>query len=403
MRAEQLGKMKILGAALWVVLLTMQTHYFYSIGVAPFPIIAALISGVAILFHALVDLRATRSQLISARWYILFWLLIFAIGIFDALVVTRAKYLLIPRILAFPLFLVVGLHMCLMYINDKKNLVSAMRLAIIIHLAFFWAQVLFYYAGLGFLDYMEPLTGETQRAFGGSYFVLGVPLIRATGLFNEPGTFTNFVFVLFLLYKNLEKADGTIGPLDVWVILSMLMSFSVFGLIFTALYLVFYVFQLSPKRALLLVMLSAPIVVGIYHIYLEPRFFSGVVSTDSGFGFRAEALSVYGQAAMKSISMVLFGVGIFTDASAFLDSELVWNDLGFLFYFVLCSGVAGLLAFVVVTIASRGREISAFHVLMIFAIFLSKISISHFLLWLCLASLLHASSNKHKMLLRSEA
>ena len=102
---------------------------------------------------------------------------------------------------------------------------------------FFFVQFITYYATGNFLDYLEPITGESQRALGGSYTfsALNIKLIRATGLFNEPGSYSTFVFLTYAILQIVRKnlnGDLSITLFDGLVLMSILLTFSIFGFIF---------------------------------------------------------------------------------------------------------------------------------------------------------------------------
>lgn len=187
---------------IWIMFLSLQSYYLYSLSLAPFPLLGGILSFAFVFYYWFRHSRVYCDEINFSR----VWFFFFFSALLSAIFVSGADSLLLPRILAYPLFLTVGLCYLILRKNYGRMLRDALFLVISCHVLVFWIQVVVYYVTGQYLDLLYPITGEEQRAFGGSYELLGFPLVRATGLFNEPGTFSNFVFPLFVLYK-LECAD----------------------------------------------------------------------------------------------------------------------------------------------------------------------------------------------------
>lgn len=130
---------------------------------------------------------------------------------------------------------------------------------------------------------MHSITGEYQRAFGGSYGinVLGGAFIRPTGLYNEPGTYSTAIMLLFLLYERVGKAMCRGESSKDWffvaaTIVSVLISFSVFGMFFVVIYIIN---SIRNSKVLFFILFAALLFLlpSIYEVYLFPWFFQVVI------------------------------------------------------------------------------------------------------------------------------
>ncbi len=260
---------------------------------------------------------------------------------------------------------------------------KALRRVILIHVGCFIFQFFCYIFTSQFIDFLEPITGEPQRAFGGSYEISFIPIFfRATGLYNEPGTYSTWLIILLLLYKDNRRRLGIFGNdrmLEFLVIGTILLSFSTFGLVFSILYIISIIIEkgFNLRVILIVALLSTPFIYVGFE-FLDQRMALG--SEGAGLGFRYQAMDLY-QSGLN-VWNAMFGLGMFTDFFARADSELVYLDVGFWFVLVTSVGATGLLMFCYFLFTAIPRNIVS--LTLISTLLLSKLAMTNALIWFVL-------------------
>lgn len=371
------------------MLLSLHSYYFYELGFPLFPVLGMLFSLCFIFFAALFYRDRLIGAVRSAYRPIVFIFIISFLGIFSILLLGVSP--MWSRFFALILFGGLVIHFCYLRFYHSDGLEVSLRWCLITHLSFFWLQVLCHYFGFGFLDFLEPVTGEAQRVFGGNYSVpfTGQRLIRGAGLYSEPGTFATFIFLLYLLYKsiycfNRGVSEVLFGLFDFLVVLSVVFSFSIFGFVFVCMFFLFSSF-FDWRRLFVILPLLIVFAFIAFETYIYPRFFGGI-STDTGLGFRSEGILVYVQKVSDNPILFLFGSGFFNDYAVF-SSEIVWNDLGLFFSFLMLVGVVGLFSTLFLFIFIVGK-LRFYDFLLLTVLCLSKISLSMAFFWVLLSAVL---------------
>lgn len=280
---------------------------------------------------------------------ILFFLTAYA---YDAILVIIG----VNTVIGSRLFLPVLIFLCYWFAcaacQSPKKFVDAIKLVILIHCLFFLAQFLVFLFSGYLIDYLEPITGESQRALGGNYEIAILPnFIRATGLYNEPGTYSTYLMLFLVFSKDLEKIAGfrSIGkPVELLVLITVMLSFSNFGFIFVGFYLFFSFFantgfskrsgfQLS-KFLFNIFLMAAILFCGfIFYEYFQQRFFSS--SSESGIEFRIFGL----MNVLTNVDWVemLFGKGFSAPVETYDGVPLPIQDIGFWFGIIYHVGLVG--------------------------------------------------------------
>lgn len=374
----------------WVFLLTLQSYYSYSLNLALPPLVAAVGSLVVLPWFLLRGI--SEEFILSARKILYFWGYLLVVG---AVLSFFSDGVYLTRIVAMPLYLAVGMMTVYLLVYDRVRMRSVVHMVILVHVTFFIIQAFAFYLGFGFIDYLMPFTGEEQRAFGGSYRLdrMGVgELIRPTGLHNEPGTYSNIVFLLFVIYKNILDDSGQRARLnyfDIIVLLTIIASFSIFGFVYVSLYLLYI--SIKSFKGLVAILIAVVLIFPvIYEVYLYPRFFSGDYD-DTGLEFRYSAIGDYiGYLLDGNLFGLMFGLGLFTDLSSIL-GDFVWNDLGLLFYLFVTIGFFG----VVIFFYACYRGIVSNRALLAFVVLLmTKLSLSALIFWFMFAVLVHVNTRR---------
>ena len=221
------------------------------------------------------------------------------------------------------------------YLLRNKFTSNIFQNVIVIHLTFFYLQFFAYYLfniEIDFLIFSE----NTSRNLGGIFTIpfTDIALMRSSGLFSEPGTYSNIMFLLYLgwFLKRVEPKpkDNLVSNL---LIFSLFVSFSTFGIIFAL-----AIFFSRQTNFVTIVLVSAVVLLFVIP-YLVSRFFDdGVISLDSGLGFRAEYISSAFENFL-SIRGWLIGEGALSAPVFFVDKEGADNDSGLIFYILREFGV----------------------------------------------------------------
>lgn len=231
-----------------------------------------------------------------------------------------------------------------------------------VHVVVFFLQLGLFY-GLGYtFDPVNLLTGKISRNL--SFFTFPVfgytTVFRASGLFDEPGTYCSFVstFAAFIFVLDGYKFTR----ISIISLLSIVLSFSFFGLLSTFVVITASFIRSSSRRAsFYYTLIFFAIILYLGFFYIDIRFL-GV--QDSSLLVRLKSL--------ESISSYLFGMGFVQPLTGTL-------DLGVSAYFYLYFGLFSLpLLFYFFCLFVQFSE----YRLPIFMLLVSKISPTAPLFWI---------------------
>lgn len=363
-------------AFVWIFLMTLNSFYFYDLGMPLFSVISALMS-----IPLIIIFRVKYEKYMLLIIAVLICVLLFSL----TTMLPNTQHVFPARIPLFFLLVPVVLFSSYLLEKHRKITLNVLKTILVVHLVFFFTQFVYFYTTGNFIDYIMPITGEEQRSFGGNYEIdsSGTELIRATGLFNEPGTYSTYIFLILSLVKQLESEifkKERLTALDLFTVVSVLLSFSVFGFIFSAFFIIKFVLKSNFKTKFIIIISSIPLVFLAYDRYLSVRFSKDAET--SGVGFRTRAIDMYIENAQNDPFNLLFGYSNFVNVNDLFNTFIVWNDLGFLFSIILSLGVIGFFLFALITIPRIKT-----HYLAITILCLSKLSITTFFLWFFLSNL----------------
>ncbi|PCK33607.1 hypothetical protein [Pseudoalteromonas piscicida] len=203
------------------------------------------------------------------------------------------------------------------------------KTVIIIHLVFYYFQLIFYYFFGVYLDFLI-LNENSSRNLGGVFVVpyIGLPLMRASGLFSEPGTYSNFMFLLYVAHTLTAKESKDLlqGKWLSLLILSLMTTFSSFGLIFACCII------LSRLRNVTNLILPITLFVVVVSPYFVDRFISKESGReDSGIEFRVlylkDTISNF-----ESVQGWMVGKGAMSVPTFFQGGDGSDNDTGLIIY-----------------------------------------------------------------------
>src|SRR5437899_61555 len=199
-----------------IFLPTLQSYYFYNLGLAPFPAIALLL---IVFLCALKGSTATRTDVTYA---------VGVLALFGASCLWGAMRnptgISVKNIVGTVMGPCFALGLVSYFRHRTSALKTYLQVTLIVHVVAITVQYIAYY-GFGFyLDLLAPITGEPQR-YVGTGLITGIS--RATGLFNEPAVYALFVITLLFL---LTRFRGALSPLHIVALVTVLFNFSLLGL-----------------------------------------------------------------------------------------------------------------------------------------------------------------------------
>ena len=229
---------------LWTALflLSLYDFYFPQIGIAVAPLVGVVLL-FALLFafpirSSLADNRRRNRQLLIAILMVVLFFLSAGWGF----VAFRSIYVKGP--IAFSLGVITLVSFLLRDQNPDftRTLYRAVSLLLAVHLGFWVIQFGWFLITGNFIDYIQPITHvETRNMYGNE----SITLFRFTGLFAEPAIYSTFMYmgITIRLLHNRFKLRW----LDLALLLSMVLSLSIFGILLAGAVLTIYLFG-APSR-----------------------------------------------------------------------------------------------------------------------------------------------------------
>lgn len=355
-------------------LMSLQSYYFYNINMAPMPVLS-IISLMAILtiFVGTYSVTSTR----QVFFVILFYIYLFIHAIYFVFVNSEISPLFSVAITCFTFFSFIFI------LNDRGThiFIKPVKVVLLIHLMSWYTQFgVWLYSG-SYLDLLEPITGEAQRYLSLKGLTFGsVRMPRFTGLYNEPGTYSTYMFLLLAVQYRLT--GGRFGVIEALAVISMFLSMSLFGVVLSAAYgmvVVFFNPKLLLRYKILVIFLIMFIAILIY-----PDIDKRLASSYSGVDDRYDYISY-----IFERGDLLFG--------GQYGGDFAVNDLGVFVYLFATYGVVGTLLFGVLVASMISRRIGVGCGILFMAVLATKIKLTYPLFWFFLAIYIHnEQANKNK-------
>ncbi|MDH7616589.1 hypothetical protein QGM67_17835 [Vibrio cholerae] len=282
------------------MLFTLRSYYFYSISLAPGPVLATLIL-LALMYIYKPKINKNDLKFIS------FLMIFFTLSSFGSLL-SDSPYInsVIGLIINFLIFTsIIALK------NRIRVSLSGLNYLFVIHSTFFIIQLLAYYVFNEKIDYLEPITGEIQRVSGFERIEEygGVAVFRPSGLFSEPSSYCVFMITLLWVCK---KANCLSNKVEAFVLLTIFISFSLSGIIFS----LFYLFLTNVKKLSIKNIFVSLIILSVFSFLMREQIISyyeyRVMNLDSD-NSTSERLLMFTLFYDLEIAYQLFGSGIGND------------------------------------------------------------------------------------------
>jgi hypothetical protein len=345
-------------AVFGVFLISLQSYYIQSLSVSIFPLLGSVI---------LFVVGLVRSRLVDIALPLLFLLVFYFLYY---VFVDAARHERFGTILALPFlaFAVVG-GSCYF----RGNLVLGSRvlgLVICIHLLLYFVQVLYWVSTGLYLDFLEPITGEMQKysSAKGAMFN-GVRVPRFTGVFNEPGTYSTYLFALMILKYLIDREMGIVVFLT---LLTISMNLSLFGAVLSFCFILVVIFE---KR-------SIRVAVGAGLFCIAASFFmipAIVLRLTGGYAEVSERGDLIGN--LWDPERLLFGV-----PGSGSEGYFALNDAGMWVASLLHGGVFEAFLLVLVLLLVVPLRVSS--VVLVLLVTLTKIKMTYPFLWFFLTVLM---------------
>ena len=311
------------------ILWSLHSFYSYTYGL---PLIATL-SGffVSILSITTVLFREKITINKIQRNIALFYIFLFVWSIIDLLIMNDSPS---PKRIYFMVICILYLF-GIQYILNNIDIELLLRNFLLVHGSILFLQIITFY-GFGYeLDFLKMFTGVHQSSSGGSFKIelLG-SFFRPAGLYNEPGTYSNFVAPLLALYARYYSI-GSIQKQVFWLsFISIILTFSTFGLIFIMIILWSLRFKAQFYKIAIFVAIiftSAP-----YFIY---RF---ILRSSRGYNtgteIREQHISNIFHYISTEVHGFLYGSGNMLSNVYYIDYVMPDNDAGLIVYLVHTNG-----------------------------------------------------------------
>lgn len=367
-----------------VFLFSLGSYYFYQVGLYVFQLLGVIL---LLPYFKLDKIKYKKIKIIKA---IIFALYIFIFSSCLSLILGSSSFGISKLAMPFFIFLYFSFSIVLFCIYPEI-FQRALTTTIVIHVIFFAFQFIWFLVTLEMIDFLQPLTGETQRALGGSYSLTYLPnFIRPTGLFNEPGTYSTWMIIMLLLLKsNSIRLDlKPVSPLfEITVVGSVLFSFSTFGFIFSLIYIVSSTMGEKISWKKLFILLAVSVFFSYFgYEYLSSRF--SLSENVSGIGIRSQVIKIY----LDNLNFynLLFGLGSFNNFFTKIDTSVISQDLGL--WFSLLSGNGFIGAILLALMIFNFKKIPC-NLALLVVLLLAKFTITNALVWFVLFYFLMSQVN----------
>lgn len=371
--------------------------FFSNTGYMLFPIFIVLFS-VLVLTHAILIKRLPSANGIMIYLGVLVFYLMISLLHLSILADTYFVDDLASDFIRFFMFFTL-FYIFYDFLESEKYrylVLNSLSLVVIIFLTTFFIQVFLLYSKGYHLDYLELIMGREQRITG----TAGVKgIYRPSGMFNEPGSFTVFMYaVLFARYLLNKKFDllfvlgifATLVTLSAQAIASFFLLISLFAIV----YFFDVLTSLKIKKnilyffVLVILVFFSFIIYFIEYVILFIDYFVNRFSSASGDGTVSIRFFALHNVSEQSALTIVFGIGFNNSGLGYLI-----NDTGFWFS---SYSMFGLPAFIVLIYFSYlvYKNHGPYALVMYFLIMLSKLVVLYPIMALYFAAVLSKSPRK---------
>lgn len=257
------------------------------------------------------------------------------------------------------------------FIVKTVGLKRLLTFHLMVHSLFFFVQFLSFYVLNKYIDFIEPFNGMPQSVFGGSFSFSFIPnFIRAAGLYNEPGTYSNFIAPLIMVYSQFYHEKG-IARVVFWMsIASLFFSFSTFGMVF-AILIILSSTSLSKLNKILLTLFGSLVTIPYFLYRFLDRAAAGY---DTGTGIRETFIKDIFEYVTSSVHGFFFGSGNMLSLEYYIKYTMPDNDAGLITYLVHSTGPLFTI-FLIMFLVWRSYPLSTHSTIAFLILMLGKVSL----------------------------
>jgi hypothetical protein len=340
--------------AIAIFFISLQSIYFESLGTAPFP----LVGSVMIALLSIRDVRHPKHSLFQLIFGLFFAYFIFMEIIFKGRV---------NATLAYP-FLAFTIFGAFSKVSQHREMISrALTFAIAIHIIFFVSQVVIWLLTRQYIDFLEQIIGVPQSYQSAKGLIFqGTRVPRFCGLYNEPGTFSIYVFTLIAAKYLIDRKTTIISVLSALCILA---SFSLFGFVLVFILVLTLLYDLKRLRECIVIIVITSVIV----LFSLPEIKRRMQADYSGIYIRKVSVNLALQ-----IENIPFGIHNLQNV------RIVTNDGSVFLACLVHGGILELILFMLLAYNSV-RKSDLPTKLLVLAILLTKIKLTYPLLYFFLS------------------
>ena len=355
-----------------LVFTTLQAFYFRSISLAPFPLLSLLL--------IIAVTPKTKFNVYELQELLLFSTIVaisVMLGVINLNEIGDTIFYL-PTLVGWLLFPIGVIYFKRYFRYYKENLQSIFKWVLVLHVSFFFIQFLSYKLFHVKFDFIEIITGESQRTGATKLKGVGGDNIRAAGLFSEPGSYTVYIYILLVFNLILENKFKILSLL---ALISMFLSFSMTGILMAIVVILLFVsnFKLSKKQILNLVYVALGVT--IFLSYNSELFLGPIYDRFMSLGNDASAEARFQSGIEQFLyrNFLYSGLGIGVQIANIKSTSAL---LGTLFNF----GIVNFIVFIFICLIKIYRaEKNSMHCILLVPILMSNIALNQ-IIFVCFLS-----------------
>ncbi len=272
------------------------------------------------------------------------------------------------------------------FADFQKQLLLALKITLIVSLIFLYIQFFSYFIFDSHIDYMKPVTGESQRLLGYTQNIYGHHFQRVSGIFAEPAVYafiTNALMIIIIRHK----------AMPMWLFIlsgcSVFLTFSASGIVLVIIPLTMYFFSLNKQKKFFVIALLS-ILIELYNNDLYNLFnqqFDRVINfqSDPSAASRLNFVSFF----YSHLNVFFFGYGIFADLKSIVPPAIFLTSMIYNFGIFL----SVIIIVPMLSSAYRRMDFFDFCLFLLFGVMLNYPNSSPFF-WF-IYSVLYVSLSKH--------
>lgn len=155
-------------------------------------------------------------------------------------IINGAINIYLPKVLGTYISIIYMILFYMYFESNIKGLMVGVKYTLYLHAIMFYYQFISFSLFGKYIDLIEPITGNSSRNIGGQFNL--DTAIRASGLYSEPASYSLFILTFMSIYVYYKRK---ITIIDMFVLLTILLSMSASGLIYLFVFIIIFFFYYS--------------------------------------------------------------------------------------------------------------------------------------------------------------